>query len=188
MSPARANATRADIVALLNDGHSIGYIARHLHIDRARARTIRNELGYPAYVRGARTLEQRWQQHATPAADGHMEWTGERNTHGRPLISYRARHRSASAVAFRIRTGRDPIGQALADCGMRHCVAPDHVDDAPGRRRTREQLRFLQGRQPVPEECGNGNDQEVHARIGGDGISYCNTCKRTRERTRKAAA
>lgn len=188
--PNHANATREQIIAALKAGHSTAQIARDLHIDKARARTIRNELGIPPFVRGSDqpTLEERWQRHAKPADGGHMEWTGERSPSGRPLISHRYRHRSAAAVSFRIRTGRDPVGHALADCGMRHCVAPEHVEDMPGRRRNREQLRYLSGGGALPEECAAGHAQSEHGRVGTDGRAYCETCKRARAKSTERAA
>lgn len=187
------HATREQILAALQQGHPTGRIARELRCDKGRVRRIRDEEGLPVYVRGSEepTIEDRWRKHAVPTADGHMDWTGERHPSGRPLISHQYRHRSAAAVAFKIRTGRDPIGQALADCGVKHCIAPDHVEDLPGRRRNREQLRYLQGRQALQETCQNGHDQQEHARINSDGIAYCHPCKRAREtqaRTERNAA
>ncbi|NED73334.1 hypothetical protein G3I51_13475 [Streptomyces sp. SID9944] len=186
--PAHANATRADIIAMLRDGHSNKRISAELHCDKTRVRRIRDELGLPTYVRPeeTRSIEDKWRQYARPTSDGHMEWTGERRPGtGSPLLSFKERHHSAAAVAFRIRTGRDPQGYAMADCDMKHCVAPDHVEDAPGRRRNREQLRYLTGRRAAPERCKAGHDQTEHGRIAADGRAYCNTCKRAR---REAAA
>lgn len=180
-----ANASREQIIAALRAGQPVNRIAADLHVDKGRVRAIRNDLGIPAYVRGSEqpSIEDRWRQHAHPVDGGHMEWTGERSTtSSRPLISHQYKHHSAAAVAFRIRTGRDPVGYAYADCGMKHCVAPDHVEDQPGRQRNREQLRYLQGRQALPERCQNGHDQREHGRIHTDGAAYCNTCKRARDK------
>ncbi|GGW15838.1 hypothetical protein GCM10018980_51300 [Streptomyces capoamus] len=111
-----------------------------------------------------------------------MDWTGERNaTSNRPLLSHGYRHHSAAGIAFRIRTGRDPVGQVRADCGMQHCVAPDHVEDAPGRRRNREQLRYISGGRALQERCRNDHDQAEHGRVAADGRAYCNACKRARD-------
>lgn len=188
---APANATRDQILALLREGRSTAYIARELRVDKGRVRRIRNAENLPVYVSGSEqpTLEERWRQHAIPTTDGHMEWTGERGNYGRPLVSYQYRHHSAAGIAFRIRTGRNPVGHVLADCGIKHCIAPDHVLDADERRRTREQLRYLQGRQPLRETCQNGHEQVVHARIGTDGIAYCFPCKQDRQaRARNAGS
>jgi hypothetical protein len=184
--PARPNASREQITAALQAGHSIYRITRDLRVDRVRIRAIRDELGMAVYVKPKETstIEDKWRLYAKPVDGGHMEWTGERGmSSGTPLVSFKERHRSAAAVAFRIRTGRAPQGQAIADCGMKHCVAPDHVEDQPGRQRNREQLRYLQGSRQRPKQCVRGHDQAVHGRIATDGRSYCETCKRTRKIT-----
>jgi hypothetical protein len=184
-----ANATREQIIAALQAGHSIYRINKELRADRARIRAIRDEIGLPAHVRIAetRTIEDKWHQYAKPVDGGHMEWTGERGTSANtPLVSFKERHHSALAVAFKIRTGRDPQGYAMADCGMKHCVAPDHVEDEPGRRRNREQLRYLRGGRALSEKCKAGHDQRVHGRVGTRGEAYCNTCKRARSKQEAA--
>ncbi|MFH9403307.1 hypothetical protein ACH4JS_26680 [Streptomyces sp. NPDC017638] len=178
------NATREQIVAALEAGHSVNRINRDLRADRARIRAIRNELQLPVYVRPeqTRTIEEKWRLYAKPVDGGHVEWTGERGkASGTPLLCFKDKHHSAAAVAFRIRTGRDPQGYALADCGVKHCVAPQHVEDEPGRRRNREQLRYLRGGRALPDRCQAGHDLSEHGRIGTDGRAYCNTCKRDRE-------
>ncbi|WP_129307960.1 hypothetical protein [Streptomyces sp. L2] len=175
------NATREQIVEALQQGWSVNRINRELRADRARIRAIRDELNLPVYIRPAttRTIDEKWREYAGPAdTDGHMEWTGEHGTNsGTPLLSYKERHHSAAGIAFRIRTGRDPEGQVIADCGRKHCIAPDHVEDEPGRRRNREQLRYLLGGGPVPEQCKAGHKLAEHGRIGADGHAYCQTCK-----------
>ncbi|WP_189984567.1 hypothetical protein [Streptomyces capoamus] len=179
-----ANASREEITAALRAGHPVNQIAADLHVDRARVRAIRNELGLPAHVRAIETvtIEDRWREYAKPLPGGHMDWTGERNaTSNRPLLSHGYRHHSAAGIAFRIRTGRDPVGQVRADCGMQHCVAPDHVEDAPGRRRNREQLRYISGGRALQERCRNDHDQAEHGRVAADGRAYCNACKRARD-------
>jgi hypothetical protein len=186
---AHANASREQIIAALNEGRPVNRIAAELHVDRSRVRAIRNELGIPAYIPSANTppIEELWQQHAHPIDSGHMEWTGERSTtSNRPLLSYQYKHHSAAGIAFRIRTGRAPVGQVRADCGMPHCVAPDHVEDAPGRRRNREQLRYLSGGSALQETCSRGHDQRTHGAINTNGLAYCNTCKRERDQRIRA--
>lgn len=189
--PAHANATRADIIAMLRDGHSNKRISTELRCDKTRVRRIRNELGLPQYVRPeeTRTIEDKWRLYAQTVDGGHMQWTGERSTNSHlPLVSFKERHYSAAAIAFRIRTGRDPEGYALADCGLKHCVAPAHVEDEAGRRRNREQLRYLQGGRPLPKQCKRGHDQGEHGRMSPDGHSYCETCKRIRSKPQESTA
>lgn len=174
------NATREQIVNALKQGWSVARINRELRADRARIRAIRDELGLPVYIRPAtvRSIEDKWHEYARATDGGHMEWTGEHGTSsGTPLLSYKERHHSAAGIAFRIRTGRDPEGQVIADCGRKHCIAPDHVEDEPGRRRNREQLRYLLGGGRVPEQCKAGHSMAEHGRIGANGHAYCQTCK-----------
>jgi hypothetical protein len=183
-----ANATREQIIAALQAGHSIYRINKELRADRARIRTIRDEIGLATYARPELTIEDKWHQYARPVDGGHMEWTGEHSTtRGTPLLSYKERHYTAAAIAFRIRTGRTPEGQVFTDCGMKRCVAPAHVEDAPGRRRNREQLRYLRGGRALPESCGNGHKQAEHGRIAADGRAYCNACKRARDKAAREA-
>lgn len=175
------NATREQIVAALRAGHSVYRINKDLRADRARIRTIRDELGLATYVprEQTRTIEDKWRLYAKPLEDGHMEWTGERGkTSGTPLLSFKDKHHSAAAVAFRVRTGRDPEGYAIADCGMKHCVAPEHVEDEPGRTRNREQLRYVLGGRQRKDRCVHGHDQAEDGAYGPDGKAYCRECKR----------
>lgn len=184
------NATREQIIDALQQGWSVYRINRELHADRARIRAIRDEIGLAVYVRPAtvRTIKDKWREYARPTDDGHMEWTGERGAASNtPLLSYKGRHHSASGIAFRIRTGRDPKGQVLADCGRKHCVAPGHVEDEPGRRRNREQLRYLLGGGPLPERCKAGHQLAEHGAIDKDGHAYCRTCKNERDQAARQA-
>ncbi|MDX3248820.1 hypothetical protein [Streptomyces sp. ME18-1-4] len=171
---------RADIIAMLQEGHSNGRIARDLHCNKPRVAAIRAELGLPNYVPASqtRTIEEKWALYARPVDGGHMEWTGERAKGNRtPLLSYKGKHHSAAAVAFRIRTGADPDGYAFADCGLKHCIAPDHVQDEAGRQQARREARAARGLGDVPAECVSGHDQAEHAKFEPDGTAYCGLCK-----------
>ncbi|HWN01216.1 MAG TPA: hypothetical protein VNO54_29540 [Streptosporangiaceae bacterium] len=189
MSPTRPNATREQIEAALRGGKSVGAIARELRVDRARVRRIRTELDIPTFVpiEQTRTLEEKWALDTRPLDGGHLEWVGERATGGTPLVSYKEKHHSAAAVAFRIRTGRDPQGYAIADCGMQHCVAPDHVEDEAGRLRNREQLRYLTGGRERKPFCVHDHDQKEHGRYEPDGTAYCEACKVVQKRAERQA-
>ena len=178
----RPHPRAAEIRALLGE-HSNDAIARTLGVDRAAVRRIRAEAGIP-YVRPeqTRTLEEKWATHTRPVDGGHLEWTGERgNTAGTPVMRYKDEYYSPAAVAFRIRHGRDAEGYAIADCGMKHCVAPDHVEDEAGRIRNREQLRYLMGGQERKPYCTRGHDQAEHGRFEPDGTAYCEACKAERK-------
>jgi hypothetical protein len=190
MSPARPNATRADIIAMLRDGHSNSRIVRELRCDKQRVIRIRAELGLPAYVpvEQTRTLEEKWALSTQPVDGGHLEWTGERvNAAGTPVMRYKEESYSPAAIAFRIRHGRDPQGYTIADCGMQHCVAPDHVEDEAGRRRNREQLRYLMGGRERKPFCVHGHNQAEHGRYEADGTAYCEGCKVVRKRAERQA-
>lgn len=177
----------AEIRELL-PSHSSEAIARILGVDRAAVRRIRNAAGIP-YVPAeqTRTIEEKWKLFARPVDGGHVEWTGERATGGTPLLTYKDKRWSAAAVAYRVRHGRDPQGYAIADCGLKHCVAPDHVEDEAGRDRTREQLRYLTGGRERKPVCVHGHDQAVHGGYETDGVAYCRECKRlTKQALREA--
>ncbi|WP_372352672.1 hypothetical protein [Streptomyces sp. KL116D] len=186
------NATRTDIVAMLRDGHSNSRIVRELHCDKGRVARIRRELDLPAYVKTeqTRTIEEKWHSLTRPTDDGHVEWLGERATmSGTPVMRHKEQSYSPAAIAFRIRHGRDAEGYAIADCGRQHCVAPDHVEDEAGRRRNREQLRYLTGGRERKPECVHGHDQAEHGRYEPDGTAYCGRCNALRKcEDRKAAA
>ncbi|MFE9127021.1 hypothetical protein ACFYOF_16650 [Streptomyces sp. NPDC007148] len=181
MSPTLPNASREQIVAAIRTGKSSSAVSRELRVDRARVRRIRNELGLLPYVpvEQTRSLEEKWALFARLVDDGHMEWTGERGSaNDTPLLRYKEKYYSAAAVAFRIEHGRDPEGYAIADCSRRHCIAPSHVQDEPGRMARREERRRLAGYGERPDRCPQGHDQSVHGRLEADGRAYCAQCKR----------
>lgn len=182
--PTPPNATRADIIAMLRDGHSNSRIVRELRVDKHRVRRIREELGLPNYVpvEQTRTIEDKWKLFARPTDGGHVEWTGERqSTSGTPVMRYKDQAHTAAAIAFRIKHRRDPDGYAIADCGRKHCIAPDHVQDEPGRQAKRQELRQANGLGDRPGTCPYGHDQSRHGRLQGDGRPYCAACKRERK-------
>lgn len=185
MSPTPPNATRTDIVERLKDGYSNTRIARDLRVDKHRVRRIRDELGLPAFVRveQTRTIEEKWALFTRPTEGGHLEWTGTRGTSaGTPVLSYKEQLYTAAAIAFTIKNGREPQGYVKADCGMQHCVAPGHVEDAAGRRAKRAELRQIAGMPEQPSVCPNDHDQAEHGRLGPDGGAYCHACMMDRKR------
>ncbi|MCT2591100.1 hypothetical protein LHJ74_14480 [Streptomyces sp. N2-109] len=179
----KQNATKDEIAALLREGLSNNIIAAQLRCDRARVSRIRRDLGIPNVRPQPLTLEQVWATHTRPVRGGHLEWLGERQSQsGTPTMRYREQPFTAARIAFRIRTGRDPLGYARAECGIPHCVAPEHMDDTAARLRTREQLRYLTGGQERPAQCRHGHDQDAHGRYGPDGTAYCQACNREQKR------
>jgi hypothetical protein len=125
---------RADIIALLSEGHSDRYIARTLGTYPKRVSTIRTELDLPHYqpTPGA-TLEQKWAARAEPATGGHMRWAGALRG-GMPNLMWKQRNYSARRVAFVIGHGREPVGRVRPGCGQAWCIAPEHATDEPMRR------------------------------------------------------
>jgi hypothetical protein len=188
-TPVYQNATRADIVASLRTGLSDAAIARRLHCDKQRVGKIRRGLGLPSLPQQRLTLEEKWRASTRALDGGHLEWTGERGrSSGTPIMRYKERYYSPAAVAFQIKHGHAAVGYAIADCGLRHCVAPDHVEDEAGRQRIREQLRYLQGGGERKPFCNHGHDQADHGRYQPDGTAYCEACKAESKQAKREAA
>ncbi|MEU2120035.1 hypothetical protein ABZ567_31360 [Streptomyces sp. NPDC016459] len=120
---------------------------------------------------------------------GHMEWTGPlKGGRSTPLMYDRGRDVTARAVAFRIATGRAPVGYVRAECDHPGCVAPEHMADAPTRTKLRTQLAQVQGRDLSLTECGRGHATAVHRQFNPDGHPYCRACEALREHERQAVA
>ncbi|MBC9729909.1 hypothetical protein H8R17_35760 [Streptomyces sp. TRM68367] len=165
------------MLALLREGLGNSEIARRLKADRAAVRRIREEHNIPAPPQQPLSLEEKWAANVKQLEGGHLEWTGPRGTSsGTPILRYRDDAYSPAALAFSMRTGREPAGQVYADCGVKHCVAPAHVLDEPERTRVREQLRRTLGMPDREPFCGRGHDQETEGRFQPDGVAYCNAC------------
>jgi hypothetical protein len=127
---------RATVAGLLHAGLSDRAIARRLGVNTRRIAPIRTELGLPKAKPGPQqppSLAEAWRARTRQMEGGHLKWTGHTDDTRLPRLKYRGGRYSPHRLAFRLRTGRDPVGNALPDCGMRLCVAPDHVDDAAGR-------------------------------------------------------
>ncbi|MEU6340229.1 hypothetical protein ABZ883_04670 [Streptomyces sp. NPDC046977] len=167
------------------DTLSSSAIARHLGADRHRVTSIRRDLGIPDVPHQPLTLQQKWEQRTRPVDGGHLDWTGERNSKtGTPLLRYWPDTYTAAAVAFEIKYGRKPEGQVIGECDFHQCVAPDHVQDQPGRLRLREQLHFISGGGPLPATCRpRQHDQSVHRAFWPDGTPYCAACPKARRTT-----
>ncbi|MEV7422839.1 hypothetical protein [Streptomyces sp. NPDC091212] len=181
--------TTPEIEELLRAGLSNTAIGRQLHCDRHRVADIRRDLGIPNIPAQPFSLEEKWRARTRPVAIGHLEWTGERqSTSGTPVMRHSGKWYTAAAIAFRIRHGRDPQGQARAECGHHQCVAPDHVDDTVTRTKTREQLRYLTGHGERRPYCVHGHDQAVEGLYEADGRAYCGACKREQSQKSKTTA
>ena len=173
----RAHPREAAIRALLSK-HSSEAIARLLGVDRAAVRRIRADAGVEYLPAGPATPEEKWQTLVSPVDGGHLEWTGERvGTVRTPVMRFRETTYSPAALAFAMQHGEDPHGQVKSDCGFKQCVAPDHVNDEPGRRRTRLKARERNGLGELPAKCVYGHDMAVHGKLETDGRAYCGRCK-----------
>lgn len=125
-------------------------------------------------------LEQR---SSAPDAAGHVVWSGRRGHHDRPVIKHLGKTWSAAAVAFEQRTGRAPVGICRAECDVRHCVAPDHVQDDTERRTVRLQLRAVYGWPEPWDVCPQaGHPWGEHGRVEPDLSLYCRACGTGRAR------
>lgn len=181
---------RTDIVALIGEGLSNAAVARALGCDRHRVGEIRRGLELPNVVRQPLTLEEKWRSLTRPLDGGHLEWRGEHvGTAGTPVMRYKERSYSPAGIAFALHHGRQPQGRVQPECGVRHCVAPDHVEDEPGRVRLREQLRRILGGPERKDRCVHGHDLSVHGRFSPDGRNaYCEACKAEQRRAERAPA
>jgi hypothetical protein len=151
MSRTLDDTTRARLIGLLEAGATNRAAADALGIDKETPARYRAALGIapaPRAVQSHRTtitVEQAWRRNVQPLDGGHMRWVGPLNSAGVPTFSYRTRATSARVVAFRIRTGRNPVGYVKAQCDTPGCVAPQCVDDRPGRAHAAELLAELHG-------------------------------------------
>lgn len=186
----RDGVPRADIVALLGEGLSNTAISRRLGCDRHRVGDIRRELDLPNVIAQPLTLEQKWRSLTRPLDGGHLEWCGERvGAAGTPVMHYKERSFSPAGIAFTLQHGRQPEGQVKAECGVRQCVAPAHVEDGPGRRRLREQLRRILGGPEIKTHCVHGHDLSVHGRFSPNGrTAYCEACKAEQKQAERTGA
>lgn len=170
---------KADAVCdLIDEGLTNTAIGQRLHLERQTVGRIRRALGIANVAQQSLTLQEKWAARTRPVEGGHLEWTGERqSTSGTPVMRYREKAYSAARIAFRIKHDREPEGYAKSECGMQHCVAPDHVDDTATRDRDHGALRIVLGMPDRPERCVRGHDQAKHGGVQPDGRAYCRECK-----------
>ncbi|MFJ1528218.1 LuxR C-terminal-related transcriptional regulator [Streptomyces mirabilis] len=189
---ARPHPREAEILVELRAGGTNNGIARKLGVDKVAVGRIRGDHRIPNTYERKRaeqpTLEQRWQELARTVTGGHAEWTGKRSTPSNtPILRHLGSWYSPAAIAFRMRTGREPHGQVRAECDFPQCVAPACVEDEPGRQALRRHLRALQGLGPVPDTCPGGHEQAVDGRLDASLHAYCEGCKRDKARAKKQA-
>lgn len=88
------------------------------------------------------SVEELFGARTQPLPGGHLKWTG---TAGALRIRWRGQNYSALAIAFRMRTGHDPVGRARNACGTHLCVAPAHISDQTERDRDNATFNSLFG-------------------------------------------
>lgn len=173
-----------EIVKLLHDGRTDSHIELNLHVGRAAVTRIRAAEGIAPVVRPQTLYEKLLAGLGLPEdIDGHIVWIGVRS-HGTPIIKHRGVEHPAAAIAFQIRTGRGQVGQARADCGMKHCMNGLHISDEIERRRMRLQLRAMIGLPAPWAECKHGHDWEGNGRIEPEPslMLYCQACATGRDK------
>lgn len=134
------------------------------------------------------TVEDKWQSKVEPVDGGHLVWTGRLGDNGNPVLDYKGRRYQPGRIAYRMRTGRDPVGVARRSCEVHLCVAPACMDDANDRARVRIQLRALDGLDsPTGGYCSAGHDLTEQRRYRPDGKPYCNACSNSHRAATAAA-
>ncbi|MFI8817488.1 MULTISPECIES: helix-turn-helix domain-containing protein [unclassified Streptomyces] len=186
-------AERAQAAELLNTGTSDRAIAAAVGIDRATVARMRRTLDMPPAPRPApknRTtisVNEKWQTYVTSADErGHMTWTGRLANGTTPVMSYAGCTITARPVAYRMHTGRDPVGYVRPGCGQSDCVAPAHQEDEQDRVRERAELGAMLGRRARVTECRRGHPVATHRRYLADGSAYCGACNKENKQARQA--
>jgi hypothetical protein len=127
---------RQAIAAKLRAGVPQIRIARELDVDAATVRRIGDAEGLPRPSRGTppthASIEDAFRAGIEPGPDGHVLWTGYTDA-GLPMVFHVQQRVPAPKVAFRLHTGRDPIGRITRTCDMQRCVAGGHLADQPMR-------------------------------------------------------
>lgn len=125
----------ADIEELIHDGLGNKAIARQLRIRHTRVAEVRRQLGIPNIIgkRPAKAPEDLFWQRTQPTERGHLAWTGTYNSTGVPVVHTAGGFLTAYRIAFRIRWGREPIGQVRPGCDQPGCIHPNCVEDQPMR-------------------------------------------------------
>ncbi|WP_406014355.1 hypothetical protein OG520_22290 [Streptomyces sp. NBC_00984] len=187
------DATRNRLIALLESGATNRAIAAELGLDKTTPARYRRLLGIgpatlPPPRRCTLTIDEKWATFARPAEDGHMQWTGRLASGVTPVMTHQSRTIMARPVAYRIRTGRDPVGYVKPGCGAAWCVAPEHQEDEQDRTRERAELGTILGRRTSITECARGHAVAGHRRYLPNGRAYCGTCQDEASHARRAAA
>lgn len=116
-------------------------LAQRFNVEEEFVARVRTEQGLPAFSAGRRVrrevVEAAYLAHVEDVDGGHQRWTGTVTRDGAPMVTTRFGQESAHRVAFRMATGRPPVGYVRVSCTFPHCVARGHQAD----RRLREERR-----------------------------------------------
>lgn len=138
---------RAAVEQLLREGLSNKVIARRVDCHHATVGRIRKALGLPNCKPGRKTypsLAEAFRGRTEWVADGgHLRWTGGFHEEGMPTFMHAGEKFSAYRIAFKLRTRRNPIGQAKPGCDFANCVEPTHVRDQRERDRDRDAYKAI---------------------------------------------
>lgn len=118
--------SRAAIEELLRAGRPAAAVARQVGVRTSRVYAVRADLDLPRHPPGpppAASLEDAFWRRAQRTDDGHLLWPGT------PRLRAGDHRARPARVAFRIGTGRDPVGYVFAGCTLSACVHPRHVED-----------------------------------------------------------
>ncbi|NUR04355.1 MAG: helix-turn-helix domain-containing protein [Streptomyces sp.] len=139
---------RAEISRLLQQGLDNKAVSARTGAHHTTVAKVRRELNLPVAKSGRKsypTLAEAFRARTEPVAGGHVRWKGGFNGDQVPMFVHEQRLRSAYRIAFTLRTGRDPSGQARPGCDFPHCVEPRHVEDQAERNRNRDNLAAIFG-------------------------------------------
>lgn len=112
------------------------HISDALGVSRGTVSLVRMDLDYPAYIRGpvsAGCLTDhldasiQWQ-------GSHAVWTGPVDSGGHNLVHWRRKTMTVARAVFLDHHGREPEGYVKSVCGIRTCVAAQHLADREMRR------------------------------------------------------
>ncbi|QKN87566.1 HNH endonuclease [Streptomyces phage Ignacio] len=187
------DATRNRIIELLGAGATNRAIARELGLDKSTPARYRRLLGIapatppPPPNRCLLTVEEKWRTLVRPTTGDHMEWSGRLAAGVTPVMPYRGKTLAARPIAYRVHTGRDPVGYVKPGCGQAWCVAPEHQEDERDRIRERSELGAILGRRTYITECTRGHAVAEHRRYLPNGRGYCGACHELAKQTRESS-
>lgn len=168
------------IANMLRKGATNNEVARKLGVNTRAVARVRTIIGLPPHS-WATTREAKLDKFSVRFEDGHTGWTGRRLRSKTPSIRQNDVEVPASHVAFRRRTGRDPVGQVRPDCDFPHCLTPEHLMDDMDRVRVRLQLRAIYGMPKVWDTCPKGlHTWAEGGRVRANLSLYCKLCDTVR--------